>query len=551
MTETKYFSHQGKERKRKQTNILLSLEIVLFLVLINGLSANNLRILDPTSEVLLVIERNEPGIQQLINEAYPYDILEVRVNGNTKSCLKTCDLDAGISNVIVKLPPEKEICHHMFEEISNVKKIDLSNFDFSKITDMYGMFFNCYDLEEVTFGAKVPSPTEAGVLFQGCTNLKSVDLSNFNFSRFNNFYGMFLDCKNIKTIKFGNIPSVTDFGVAFQRCEKLESIDLSTIDLSETRNMENMFNACPELKYVNFGDTGTTSLTNMQGMFIDCSSLESIDLSNFVYTKVSTMKETFSGCSNLKNVNFGNSATSSSLLNMERLFFGCSSLESIDLSNFVYSSVSTMQRMFSGCSNLKNVAFGESTTPSLMNSEGLFYHCSNLESIDLSNFQTTSVKTMESMFEGCSKIKYLDLSNFRTTSITNLYNMFYGDISLRYLNLYYFTLDNPNSVNYENIFEGLKPNVVYCIYNAGTRATLLGSDKLSICSDECKTIINFKIDIISGKCIESCLTTENKYELNNKCYSFCPAGSLLIDDFKWFFLYLHLLPVRRFSLAYA
>lgn len=125
---------------------------------------------------------------------------------------------------------------------------------------MYGMFFQCSDLEEVTFGSKAPKPTNTGVLFQGCIKLKSVDLSNFDFSGFNDFYGMFLDCEKIETIKFGNIPSVTNFGVAFQNCEILESIDLSTINLSGTTNMLNMFFNCRNLKYVNFGDTVTSSL---------------------------------------------------------------------------------------------------------------------------------------------------------------------------------------------------------------------------------------------------------------------------------------------------
>ena len=529
MAETKNSSQSKKEKRRRQTNILLSLRVILFLVLISCLSANKLRTLDTISELSLVIERDEAGTQQLINDEVTYAPSEVKVNGNIKSCSKTCDLDAGTSNVIIKFPPEKENCQHMFKLITNIKKIDLSNFDFSKVNNMYGMFFKCSDLEEVKFGTKAPKPSNAGVLFQGCIKLTSVDLSNFDFSLFNDFYGMFLDCNNIEIIKFGNIPSVSNFGVAFQNCLKLETIDLSTINLSGTSNMLNMFYGCPKLKNVNFGSSATTSLNNMQGMFFGCSSLESVDLSNFVFTQVTTMQETFSGCSSLKNVNFGTSATSS-LKNMQGLFFHCSSLESMDLSSFIFSSVQTMQEMFSGCSNLKNVTFGNSVASSLSNLQGLFYQCSNLESIDLSNFQTTSVTTMESMFNGCSKIKYLNLSNFKTSSISTLSHMFNGGVSLRYLNLYHFTVNN--GINYENIFGGLKPDVIYCIFQESTKNLLLGSDKISFCSDECYTMINYKIDIIQGKCIESCQTTENKYEVNNKCYSFCPSGTLFIGDFK-------------------
>ena len=48
--------------------------------------------------------------------------------------------------------------------------------------------------------------------------------------------------------------------------------------------------------------------------------------------------------------------------------------------------------------------------------------------------------------------------------------MFNGGVSLRYLNLYHFTVYN--GINYENIFGGLKSDVIYCIFQESTKNLL-------------------------------------------------------------------------------
>ena len=68
--------------------------------------------------------------------------------------------------------------------------------------------------------------------------------------------------------------------------------------------------------------------------------------------------------------------------------------------------------------------------------------------------------------------------------------MFSGCNSLKYLNLYSFQIDS--SVNYENIFEGLSPNVIFCIVDESTKNLILSSDQISFCSDSCLETFNIK-----------------------------------------------------------
>jgi surface protein len=67
----------------------------------------------------------------------------------------------------------------MFYGCSNLTSLDLSTFDTSSVTDMYGMF-------------------------EGCSGLTSLDLSSFNTSNVTNMSGMFSGCINLININLSN-----------------------------------------------------------------------------------------------------------------------------------------------------------------------------------------------------------------------------------------------------------------------------------------------------------------------------------------------------------
>ena len=236
----------------------------------------------------------------------------------------------------------------------------------------------------------------------------------------------------------------------------------------------------------------------------------------------------FRYCYNLEVVNFGNIDTSS-VEDMSYLFSECSKIVSIDLSNFDFSKVRWMDSMFDSCSNLENIRFGNSVTSSVETLYRIFFGCQNLTSIDLSNFDTSKVQDMSDMFQGCSSLEYLNLSHFTTPNILNINSMFSGCTSLKYLNLYSFQIES--HVYHENIFEGLSPNVTYCINDNSTKNLLLPQlGKILFCPDECMIRNNSKIDISNQKCVDSCMnTTSNIYEYNNICYNICPRNTLNID----------------------
>jgi predicted kinase len=84
-------------------------------------------------------------------------------------------------------------------------------------------------------------------------------------------------------------------------------------------------------------------------------------------------------------------------------------------------------------------------------------------------------------------------------------------------------------VSRSSFFDGISPNIKYCINDEETDFILFNNKKKSNCSDICfkKNII---FDPINNKCIDSCSKEENKYKYNDICYNVCPENTFIIAN---------------------
>ena len=141
-------------------------------------------------------------------------------------------------------------------------------------------------------------------LFSYLTNLKSIDLSNFDTSDVTNMNGMFMGCTSLTSIDVNNFNTskVTDMAFMFDFCISLQSIDLSNFDTNKVTNMEVMFESCQSLESLNISEFNTSNVTNMYAMFYNCSSLTNIDVSKWNTNNVTNMYAMFGECSNLKTI---------------------------------------------------------------------------------------------------------------------------------------------------------------------------------------------------------------------------------------------------------
>ena len=169
------------------------------------------------------------------------------------------------------------------------------------------------------------------------------DFCNFASGTFTN-----LIFKDVDTNK------ITNMKMMFNKCSNLTLLDVSNFDTSKVTSMRTMFQLCSNLTSLNVSNFDTNKVTDMGFMFSQCKALTSLDVSGFKTSNVTNMKSMFQLCSNLTSLNVSNFDTNK-VTDMGWMFGGCSGLTSLDLSGWDPSNVTDMNRMFYSCSALKTI----------------------------------------------------------------------------------------------------------------------------------------------------------------------------------------------------
>ncbi len=295
----------------------------------------------------------------------------------------------------------------------NVDTIDLSQADFSKVTDASYMFAGCPNLVHVDLtGARAGNVTDISHIFEGCPRLSTVDLAGFDHS------------------------SLQDTSYAFADCGKLSTIYVSEdwALKKQVKKDDDMFLNCTSVKGGN-GTTYSEYFTDSSWTFVDrqgwkgyftdkpCCSFDpqtsTLRLSGYIYAPAVSDQHQNTGIKYVV-------ADRGSVLpaDCDSLFanFPC---ESIDLQNADSSEVKDMSYMFSNCSELKALTLGDGfITKNTSKVNSMFYGCSALESLDLRGADISSANDLSFMFYRCESLKVLDLSSFNTSGVTDVRQMF-------------------------------------------------------------------------------------------------------------------------------
>ena len=154
-------------------------------------------------EICLNIEVDSANIDKAdINELYKYFQKLICINKDISEKLNT-----HISNHLL-------MCSELSEV--NLKKLDLTDWDVSSITDMHSMF-------------------------EGCIELESLDVSNWNVSNVKDMHSMLLGCVSLKELDISkwNTSNVCDMSFMFYGCESLpEEI---VLDVRSVKQMLDIF----------------------------------------------------------------------------------------------------------------------------------------------------------------------------------------------------------------------------------------------------------------------------------------------------------------------
>ena len=201
---------------------------------------------------------------KLLRNLSSNSIIKIKIFGKGKQ--KILSEKSGLNPSIVKSNGQT---HYLTKEVNLNNKTE-SEYD---ITIEFN-FFELFGIETMVISLKS--------LFQDLTNLISVDLTKFGYSKILDTSSMFKNCVNLKSINFGNFDTskVVNMGHMFSNCN-VTSLNLSKFNTKSVKNMEFMFSNTKNLKYLDLQNFDTSSVTNMAGMFSGTQSLLYLNLYSF------------------------------------------------------------------------------------------------------------------------------------------------------------------------------------------------------------------------------------------------------------------------------
>ena len=139
-------------------------------------------------------------------------------------------------------------------------------------------------------------------IFQECSDVTEIDLSNFNTSSIKKMNGMFQGCTSLTSINFNNFDTsnIESMENMFSGCSKLISLNLSSFNLTNALRIDGMFNGCSQLNYLDISNFNALKITSIENMFYGCSSLKFLKFLNLNFDtnqKINVVK-VFTGTSN-------------------------------------------------------------------------------------------------------------------------------------------------------------------------------------------------------------------------------------------------------------
>ena len=226
----------------------------------------------------------------------------------TTACKKDEDMFKDCTNLVGTVPYDK---NKVGKEMANYTTGYFKYYKASIFASFYAVFDEA--TSTLTFKHDNNKPIEAFVLNEGSKFpgwykyhediSKVVFDTSFANARPTSCYRWFFNCNDLTTIEgieYLNTQNVTNMGFMFDGCSALRTLDLSSFDTKNVTNMQSMFNGCSALKTFDLSNFDTKNVTNMEYMFKGCPALTTIYASEkFVTTACEFYRDMFADCTNL------------------------------------------------------------------------------------------------------------------------------------------------------------------------------------------------------------------------------------------------------------
>ena len=387
----------------------------------------------------------------------------VTVNGETYHNIVWCNFKSNNAKHITFEPGVIINNYTSFYQCRNLETVDFTGVRAALNSKCSGLFSDCTNLKSVKFGSSFSknSPTQICNFFKNCKNLKCIDLSGFDTSKIYDISSLFegstnLVAINMKDCDLGklsydymyshppfsgctslkyiyapkNVPEAFKFslprtfydenGKAYNTLPTglTESIVLKTKDCN-IKDVEELF-LQDSVSDNSAQDVVSESDTTWQNYFTYSKDDTYITLNGYkgtaknlriparavidgedYYVRIGGMKLT-----GVENLSFERGVR---IYELTRL---CNSdFVTVDFTGVKTLSFTHSQHFLSRCHNLKKVTWGPTfDTSRLTMTECMFYECENLEVIDFSSFDTRNLEYMYNVVSGNNSVKVLNLS---------------------------------------------------------------------------------------------------------------------------------------------
>ena len=168
--------------------------------------------------------------------------------------------------------------NYMFDSCSSIEKLEISDMNTSNINNMKGVFQLCLSLITLPDISKwdTKNVIDMNFMFQNCKSLLSFpDISKWNIENVRNMTCMFCNCSsisNLPDISNWNTQNTIDISNMFENCSSLARLpNFSKWNLKNVSTMSNMFKNCYSLTYI--PEFGETRKTKYESVASNCISL--------------------------------------------------------------------------------------------------------------------------------------------------------------------------------------------------------------------------------------------------------------------------------------
>ena len=197
------------------------------------------------------------GIQNLSMYYQPISLKETFMNCN----LANEKIDFGY--MYVSSLENTFLCQYPDYYVNNIKEVDFSHVNTSSLTSLKSTFAGCKKLTTVKTPESTASywdlsnVTDMSTMFNGCVNLRNIDVSNWNTSNVTDISYMFSNCYMLETLNTSkwDLRKLGKASYAFYNCWRLKSLTFgSNFKLSHLSavNVTNMFQNMYASRYIDF-----------------------------------------------------------------------------------------------------------------------------------------------------------------------------------------------------------------------------------------------------------------------------------------------------------